>query len=259
MIRFSSNLSLMFKEHNFLDRFEAANNAGFNAIEMQFPYNWDPQELLEKKEQFDLQITVINIEAGDLISGGPGLAAMPGREDLFKKAVEKAYQFAETLKPLNMNVLPGWPPMDQFDRMQCVDVLVNNLRYASETLDHIGTQVVVEACNTFDRPGFLISTSAQAIEVIEKVGHSNLAFQYDLYHMHLMEGNNINRIDEIIDSIGHIQFADAPGRHEPGTGEVDFKKIFKHLDKIDWNGWIAAEYLPSRPTIETLEWLRWNL
>jgi len=259
MPRFSTNISLMFKEYDFLDRFRAAKDAGFGAIEMQFPYKFPPEELLRRKEGRNLEITVINIDAGDLTAGGPGLAAMPGREDSFKEAVEQACYFADILKPLNMNVLPGWPPMDQFDREECLDVLVANLRYAAEALAQTGTKVLVEACNTYDRPGFIVSTSVQAIDIINRVGHENLAFQYDLYHMQIMEGNLVNRIKEIKNQIGHIQFADTPGRNEPGTGEINFPYIFEALDNMDWQGWLAAEYIPSRPTIETLEWLQPNL
>ena len=259
MPNFSSNISLMFKEYDFLDRFRAAKNAGFGAIEMQFPYNFSPKDLLQRKVEENLEITVINIGAGDLMTGGPGLAAVPGREDSFKEAVEQAFDYAEILKPMNMNVLPGWPPMDQFDREECLDVLAVNLRYAAEALAQTGSKVLVEACNTFDRPGFIVSTSAQAIDVINKVGHKNLALQYDLYHMQIMEGNLVNRIKEIKSQIGHIQFADTPGRNEPGTGEINFPYIFEELDNMGWQGWLAAEYIPSRPTIETLEWLQLNL
>jgi hydroxypyruvate isomerase len=246
---------MMFKEFEFLERFQAAKNSGFGAIEIQFPYNFSPEELLKRKEMSGVEISVMNIDVGDLISGGPGIAAVPGRKDQFKKAVDQACQYAEVLRPLNMNVLSGWPSMCRFSREECLKVLGSNLKYAAEALDSTGTRVLTEACNTYDRPGYLISTSAQAIEVVSAVDHANLALQYDLYHMQIMEGNLVNRMTEILDSIGHIQFADTPGRNEPGTGEINYPYIFAALDSLGWNGWLGAEYIPSRLTTETLEWL----
>jgi hydroxypyruvate isomerase len=254
--RFSANISMMFLEHDFLDRFQAAKDAGFGAIEIQFPYDISPEDLLAAKESAGVEIAVINIGAGDLTTGGPGIAAMPGREDQFKEAVEQACRYAEVLKPINMNVLPGWPPMDQFSRDECLDVLAVNLHHAAEGLASTGTRALVEAVNTPDRPGFLLYTSAQAIETIDAAGHENLAIEYDLYHMQIMEGNLVNRMTEILDRIGHIQFADTPGRHEPGTGEINYPFVFEEIDKMGWQGWLGAEYVPTRKTTETLEWLQ---
>ena len=256
MPKFSANISMMFMEHDILDRFQAAKDAGFGAIEVQFPYDIEPEDLLAAKESADVEISVINVGAGDLTSGGPGLAAMPGREDQFKAAVDQACHYAEILKPLNMHVLPGWPPMDQFDRGECIEVLVANLRFAAEALATTGTRALVEACNIQDRLGFLVHNSAQAIDVINQVGHDNLAFEYDLYHMQIMEGNLVPRMTEILAQIGHIQFADTPGRHEPGTGEINYSYVFKAIDEMGWKGWLGAEYAPSGPTTETLDWMQ---
>ncbi len=255
MPRFSANISMLFQEHDFLDRFQAAKDAGFGAIEVQFPYDIEPKDLLAAKENAGVEITVINIDAGDLTSGGPGLAAMPGRQDQFKEAVEQAHNYAGILKLVNMNVLSGWPPMDQFSRDECLEVLAGNLNYAAEALADTGTKVLVEAVNTYDRPGFLLYTSAQAIDVIKAANHQNLALEYDLYHMQIMEGNLVNRMSEILDHIGHIQFADTPGRHEPGTGEINYPFVFEALDKMGWSGWLGAEYDPTGSTEESLGWL----
>jgi len=255
MPRFSANISMMFLEHTFLDRFQAAKDAGFDAIEIQFPYAFLPEDLLVKKEKAKVEISVINIDAGDLTTGGPGLAAMPGREVLFKKSVDEACRYAEILKPVNMNILAGWPPMDQFSREECLDVLVGNMNFAGEALSSTGTKVLVEAVNNIDRPGYLLNTSAQAIAAIDAAGHQNLALEYDLYHMQIMEGNLVNRMAEILDQIGHIQFADTPGRNEPGTGEINFPFVFDAIDKMGWQGWVGAEYVPSRETTQTLQWM----
>jgi hydroxypyruvate isomerase len=256
LLKFSANISMLFKEYDFLARFEAARDSGFGAVEIQFPYNFLASDLLTVKENTGMEISVINIGVGDLLSGGPGIAAVPGREDLFRAAVQQALGYAEILKPLNINVLPGWPPMDQFGRGECLDVLANNLRYAADRLSHTGAKVLVEACNTHDRPGFLIHTSEQAIDLVKAVDHDNVAFQYDIYHMQIMEGNLINRISEILEYVGHIQFADTPGRHEPGSGEINYPYVFEALDGLGWQGWLGAEYNPSRRTAETLDWLQ---
>ena len=247
---------MLFKELDLLARFDAARNCGFEAVEIQFPYNVSVRDLLSAKENTGLEISVFNIGAGDLISGGPGIAAVPGREDLFKVATQEALSYAEILKPISINVLPGWPPMDQFERGQCLDILANNLRYAAEILAHTGARVLVEACNTHDRPGFLVHNSAQAIDLIKRVDNKNVGFQYDLYHMQIMEGNLVNRIKEIYNYIGHIQFADTPGRHEPGSGEINFPYVFRALDEMGWQGFLGAEYIPSQRTTETLDWMQ---
>ena len=246
---------MLFKEFDFFERFEAARDCGFEAIEIQFPYDFSVSDLQAAKDDTGLEISVINIGVGDLLSGGPGIAAVPGCEDRFKVATQQALSYAEILKPLSINVLPGWPPMGQFERGQCLDVLTDNLRYAAEVLAHTGARVLVEACNTYDRPGFLIHTSEQAIDLIKRVDNKNVGFQYDLYHMQIMEGNLVNRIKEIFNYIGHIQFADTPGRHEPGSGEINFPYVFGVLDEMGWQGFLGAEYIPSRRTAETLDWM----
>ncbi len=255
MPRFSSNISMMFLEYDLLDRFQAAQNAGFGAIEIQFPYDTSVADLLIAKEDAGVDITVLNIGVGDLISGGPGIAAVPGREDHFKAAVDEAYDYAATLKPITMNVLSGWPPMEDFTREQCLDVLASNLNYAAAAFDDTGATVLTEAVNNKDRPGYLINHTAEALDVIDRAGHANLKIEYDLYHMQIMEGDLVNTLRETLDRIGNIQFADTPGRHEPGTGEINFPYIFDALDDMGWEGYLAAEYNPSGRTEDTLGWM----
>ena len=255
MPRFSVNISTMFTEHDFLDRFRIAKKYGFSAVEIQFPYEFPLTKVLAAKESAGVQITLINIGAGDLTTGGPGIAAHPGREEQFKVSVEEAYKYADSLKPTSVNVLAGAPSLEKFERGQCLDVLASNLYYAAEAFEKIGTKVLTEAVNTNDRPGFLLNSTAAAIEIIERAGHKNLAIQYDVYHMQIMEGNLVNTIRDNLDQIGHIQFADAPGRHEPGTGEINFPNLFDAIDKMGWKGWLGAEYIPSKRTEETLGWM----
>ncbi|NQV57751.1 MAG: TIM barrel protein [Rhodospirillales bacterium] len=255
MPRFSANISMMFSEVEFLDRFQAARNAGFGAIEIQFPYGFAVDALKAAKIEAGVEITVINIGAGDLTTG-PGLAALPGAEDEFKRAVDQACIYAAQLKPLTMNVLAGWPPMDQFERSQCLDVLANNITFAGEALSNLGVKVLIEAINTKDRPGFLVTTTTEAVGVIENAGHPNLGIEYDIYHMHIMEGDLIATMKANLDKIGHIQFADTPGRHAPGTGEIPFSDLFAAIDDMGWTGWLGAEYIPSGRTEDSLDWLQ---
>ena len=255
MPRFSVNISTMFTEHDFLDRFRIAKKYGFSAVEIQFPYEFPLTRVLAAKESAGVEITLINIGAGDLTTGGPGIAAHPGREEQFKVSVKEAYKYADSLKPTSVNVLAGAPSLEKFERRQCLDVLASNLYYAAEAFEKIGTKVLTEAVNTNDRPGFLLNSTAAAIEIIERAGHKNLAIQYDVYHMQIMEGNLVNTIRDNLDQIGHIQFADTPGRHEPGTGEINFPNLFDAIDKMGWKGWLGAEYIPSKRTEETLGWM----
>ena len=255
MPRFSVNISTMFTEHDFLDRFRIAKKYGFSAVEIQFPYEFPLTRVLAAKESAGVEITLINIGAGDLTTGGPGIAAHPGREEQFKVSVEEAYKYADSLKPTSVNVLAGAPSLEKFEKRQCLDVLASNLYYAAQAFEKLGTKVLTEAVNTNDRPGFLLNSTAAAIEIIERAGHKNLAIQYDVYHMQIMEGNLVNTIRDNLDQIGHIQFADNPGRHEPGTGEINFPNLFDAIDKMGWKGWLGAEYIPSKRTEETLGWM----
>ena len=246
---------MMFLEYDILDRFQAARNAGFGAIEIQFPYDIPVADLLIAKEDAGVDITVLNVGAGDLTSGGPGIAAVPGREDHFKAAVEEAYEYAATLKPITMNVLSGWPPMEEFSREQCLDVLASNLNYAAAAFDDTGTTVLTEAVNNQDRPGYLINRTAEALDVIDRAGHANLKIEYDLYHMQIMEVDLVNTLWGNLNRNGNIQFADTPGRHEPVTGEINFPYIFEAIDDMGWEGYLSAEYNPSGRTEDTLSWM----
>ena len=255
MPRFSANISMLFAERGWLDRPAAAAAAGFGAVEIQFPYDRPAEDWRRAIEAVGLAVSVVNLPVGDMLSGGPGLAATPGREADFRQALEAAREVAAALRPGNVNVLAGYPERHGFDRARCLDTLADNLRVAADAMGEIGIGVVVEAVNTVDRPGFLLSTSEQALEVIDRAGHGNLALEHDLYHMDIMEGRLVPRLGEIVARIGHIQFADNPGRHEPGTGAIDFPAVFAAIDGLGYDGWTAAEYFPSRTTEETLGWM----
>jgi hydroxypyruvate isomerase len=246
---------MMFLELPLLERFQAAKDCGFGAVEMQFPYDTPAADLAKAKADAGVEIAVVNIPAGDLAQGGPALAAMPGREALFRDAVAQCLKYAELLRPVNVNVLTGVPPAEELGRDACLDTLAGNLRHAGDVFAPLSVTVTVEAVNTFDRPGFFLSTSAQAIEAIDRAGHDNLAIEHDLYHMQKMEGDLVATLERLVGRIGHIQFADTPGRHEPGTGEINFPYIFAAIDRIGYDRWIGAEYTPSGRTEDTLGWL----
>lgn len=255
MPRFSANISMLFAERDWLDRPAAAAAAGFGALEIQFPYDRPAEDWRRAIEAAGLAVSVFNLPVGDMLTGGPGLAAAPGREAAFRQAVETAREVAAALRPGSVNVLAGYPERHGFERARCLETLAGNLRLAADAMGEIGIGVVVEAVNAVDRPGFLLTTSAQALEAIDLAGHANLALEHDLYHMDIMEGRLIPRLAEIVGRIGHIQFADNPGRHEPGTGAIDFPALFAALDRLGYQGWTAAEYRPSRRTEETLGWM----
>ena len=254
MLRFSANISTLFLEYPELKRPQAARAAGFNAVEIQFPYEHTAAEWAGALRGAQVGLAVINAPVGDLLQGGPGLAAMPGRERQFQEAVRQAAEYARILRPRCVNILAGWPPAD-LDRTQCLKVLAQNLRLAAETLAPLGIQAVVEAANVRDRPGYLITRTDEALAVIKQAEHPNLGIQYDLYHMQIMEGDLIRTLQRVHPHIGHIQFADNPGRHEPGTGEIHFDAVFAAIAALPYEGYVGAEYLPSRRTEQTLDWL----
>ncbi len=255
MPRFSANISMLFREHQLVDRPRAAKRAGFECFEVQFPYDVEIADWLDIRRRTRMPIALFNFPAGDLVTGGQGLAAIPGREDAFEEAVAAAARYAEALKPAVVNVLPGRPSRE-FERERCMATLVANLNTAATVMADLGVGVVLEPVNTRDRPGFFLSNSAEALSVIDWADHANIALQYDIYHMQIMEGDLSATLERIVGRIGHIQFADPPGRHEPGTGEINFPRLFETLDRLGYDGWVGAEYVPSGPTEETLAWLQ---
>ena len=244
----------MFREHAPLDRPRAAADAGFHCIEMQFPYDLDRDRLAGTIRDLGLAVSVINVPAGDLMTGGEGLAAVPGREAEFRRAVEDAAAYAEALGAINVNVLAGAPRPER-SRAACLATLASNLDYAADVLSAAGVRTVVEPINTSDRPGFLLPRVADAADLIGQTGRSDVFVQFDLYHVAMMGDPVVETFEAHRTQVGHIQFADAPGRHEPGTGGIDFAAAFAAIDRAGYNGWTAAEYFPSARTEDGLGWL----
>jgi len=253
MPRFAANLAFLFAELPVFDRLAAAAEAGFAAAEFPFVHEHDLGAFAQAKDAAGVDFTTFNLPPGDLTSGGPGNAAMPGREAEFRQAVAVGLDYARALKPFNVNIIPGWPPAE-LDRQACLDVLAQNSRFAAEAFADLGIRVTIEPLNTRDRPGVVLSTSAEAMAVIDAADHANLMLEYDIYHMQIMEGDLIETMRRLLPRIGHIQFADSPGRHEPGTGEINLPRIFAAIDEMGYDGWVGAEYAPTGKTEDSLGW-----
>ena len=255
MPKFSANLSMLFKEVDFLDRFERAAKAGFKGVEFLFPYEWDKEELQERLRKHHLEMVLHNMPAGHWSAGERGLACLPDRVGEFQEGVGLAIMYATALKCGRINCLAGIPPVTVPDEKKW-ETLVSNVRFAAEETQKAGVMLVIEALNSVDMPGFCLSTTKQVLALLKAADHPNAYVQYDIYHMQIMEGNLTKTIGQNIERIGHIQLADVPGRHEPGTGEINFDHVFRFIDGLSYDGWIGCEYNPSKTTEESLHWLK---
>ncbi len=255
MPKFAANLSMMFNEVDFLERFDAAAEAGFAGVEYLFPYAWNKAELAERLSRADLKQVLFNMPPGDWDAGERGLAILPERTDEFRAGVETAIDYANALGCGQLHCMAGLEPAG-IDPAVLRRTYVENLRYAADKAGGAGIRVLIEAINTRDMPGFFLNTSRQALGVIEEVGSDNLFFQYDIYHMQVMEGDLTRTIEANLAKIPHMQLADNPGRHEPGTGEINYSFLFDAIDKMGYDGWIGCEYKPKAGTSEGLGWLK---
>lgn len=254
MPKFAANLTMLFNEVDFLDRFEAAASIGFKGVEYLFPYDYDKHALADRLEQNGLTQALHNLPAGDWSGGERGIACLPDRVDEFQEGVGQAIEYATALNCKQVNCLAGIAP-DDVDEATTLQTFVYNLRFAAERLGQAGIRLVTEPLNTVDVPGFYLSRTDQALSVIEKVGSANLGLQHDLYHMQIMEGDLARTIKQNLDTIRHIQIADNPGRNEPGTGEINYPFLFAYLDRIGYDGWVGCEYSPLTTTLSGIGWL----
>ncbi|MCW8333641.1 hydroxypyruvate isomerase [Vibrio sp. SCSIO 43135] len=254
MPKFAANLSMLFTEVDFLDRFDAAADAGFQGVEYLFPYAFSAQEIKQKLEQNNLEQVLFNLPAGDWDAGDRGIAVDPNRIEEFQAGVPKAIEYAKALGCSQVNCLAGIVP-DGVTEQDAHNAFVINLRFAAQALKAEGIALVIEAINTRDIPGFFLNTTEQAKAVIKEVGSDNISVQYDIYHMQIMEGDLAPTMSANIGQIAHVQLADNPGRHEPGTGEINYPFVLKHLDDLGYQGWVGCEYKPKTTTSEGLGWL----
>src|SRR3954468_6502299 len=253
MPKFAANLTMLFTEVPFVDRFAAAKAAGFGGGEYLVPYVFDKAEVREQLQQHGLIQVLHNLPAGNWAAGERGIAILPDRVDEFRDGVARAIDYAKALDCPQLNCLVGIVP-DGADATDLNEVLVGNLRFAADALAKAGIKLLVEPINTIDIPGFFLSGTEQAIQLISDVRSSNLFVQYDIYHMQIMEGDIARTVQKHLPRIAHIQLADNPGRNEPGTGEINYPFLFRHLDAIGYRGWIGCEYKPRTTTVEGLGW-----
>jgi len=254
MLRFTANLSLLFTEVPLIDRFAEAKANGFNAIEIQFPYELSAQTISAELDAQQLQLVLFNVSAGDLLQGGEGLAAVPEKQAQFKVAVDQAVEYANILKPEAINILPG--RCFDSDRLAIYETtLKDNLRYSLNAFSPLAIKTVFEAINTIDMPDFIVHSSTQMLDIMAEINHPDLMMQYDIYHMVMMQEDPAHFIAQYSDKIGHIQFADYPGRHQPGTGSTNFDHLFSIIKTSSYAGWVGAEYKPSNSSASSLNWL----
>jgi hydroxypyruvate isomerase len=254
MPRFAANLGFLFPEHPFPERFGAAAEAGFRAVEFAQPYPHDARELAELLEANGLTMVNFNFPMGDTAAGDFGIACLPGREAEFRAGVERAIAYARTLGAGRINCIAGKAPAGA-DHAALRETLVANLRYAAGEMESAGLTLLLEPINSVDVPGFFVPRPADGAALLAAVGAGNMGLQYDIYHAAMMGDDPVAGLAQYAPVIRHVQFADAPGRHEPGTGRIAIAACFAELDALGYEGWIAAEYRPSRATTETLAWL----
>ena len=254
MPRFAANLTMLFTELPFLDRFDAAAKAGFTAVEFLFPYAYSVADLTQRLSANRLELVLHNLPAGDWDAGERGIACLPDRVAEFRDGVARAIDYASALGAPQVNCLAGKVAAGVSDDV-LRDTFVGNLRFAAAALQRANIRLLIEPINTFDIPGFYLNRTAQALAIIDEVGSDNLFVQYDIYHAQRMEGELIATMTKQLARIGHIQLADNPGRNEPGTGEIHYDNVFKALDRIGYAGWIGCEYKPATTTEAGLGWL----
>ena len=259
MPRFAANLTMLFTEHQFLDRFEQAAQAGFKAVEFLFPYAHTAEEIKQRLDANGLTLVLHNLPAGDWDAGERGIACLPDRVNEFRAGVQRAIAYATALGVPKLNCLVGKIPAGVPTEV-LRQTLVDNLRFAAAALGKAGLKLLIEPVNTFDIPGFYLSNTAQAVSILVEVGAENAFVQYDIYHAQRMEGELAATMEKYLSRIGHIQLADNPGRNEPGTGEINYPFLFAHLDRIGYSGWIGCEYKPvdgkAGGTVAGLGWLQ---
>lgn len=253
MPQFAANLTMLFNELPFPDRFAAAKAAGFSAVEYLFPYEYDKAMLCEQLTRYGLTQVLHNLPAGNWAAGERGIAILPDRVEEFRDGVARAIDYAKALDCPQLNCLVGIAPPN-IDTAELNEVLVSNLRFAANALARQGIKLLIEPINTVDIPGFFLNRTEQAVQLISEVRSANLFIQYDIYHMQIMEGDLARTLQRYLDRIAHVQIADNPGRHEPGTGEINYPNLFKHLDTIGYRGWVGCEYKPRTTTVESLGW-----
>ena len=253
MPKFAANISMMFTERDFLERFAAAAAAGFTAVEYLFPYDWPAIDLKAKLDENGLTQALFNTFPGDWENGERGFAAVPGKEAEFEMAVDQALDYAEILGNSCIHAMSGLVT-DDAHRPAHRETMVANLTRAAPVAAARGKTLIIEPINTRDIPGYFLNYQAQARSIIEEVGADNIRLQFDLYHCQIMEGDLAIHMREYFDLISHMQIAGTPGRHEPNVGEVNYPFLFDLMDELGYSGWVGCEYRPAGDTLAGLGW-----
>ncbi|MCW5613433.1 MAG: hydroxypyruvate isomerase [Rubrivivax sp.] len=254
MPRFAANLSTLFIDAPLIERFGRAARAGFAAVEVQFPYELPAAAIREQLDVHGLEMVLHNLPAGDFAAGDRGIACDPARVAEFRAGVPRAIAYARTLGVPRLNCLAGRMPAG-VDEATLRRTFVENLRFAAAALADAGLVLLVEPINRFDVPGFYVHRTLQALELLDEAGAANAFVQYDLYHAQRSEGELAGTLERCLPRIGHVQIADNPGRHEPGSGEIHWPFLFAHLDRIGYAGWVGCEYFPAAGTEAGLGWM----
>ena len=257
MPRFAANLSMLYPEFDFLDRFDAAAKDGFAGVEYLFPYAFPAAEIAARLQANGLKQVLFNGPPGDWDGGERGLACLPGRESEFRDGIAKALDYAAALDCPRVHVMAGIIPADASDteRTRRRRTYLRNLRFACEEAQPQGVTVMIEPINPRDIPGYFLTTQAEAHAIREEVGMPNLKVQMDLYHAQIVEGDLSEKIRRYLPQVGHVQIAGVPGRHEPDVGEINYAFLFRLLDELKYTGYIGCEYHPERSTVEGLAWM----
>ena len=255
MPRLAANLSLLFAERPFLERFSAARAAGFRYVEYQYPYEFSPHDVAAAAREAGVQVVLHNVPRGQAQRGEHGTACLPGRESAFRADLERAVEYAAAARCPRLHCLAGVVPADA-ERSALHATYVANLKFAAARLQREGMKLLIEPVSERTAANYFLGGSAQAIRVLDEVGADNAFLQYDLFHMQLLEGNLTATVERLLPRIGHMQLADAPGRHEPGTGEINFAFLLQRIDALGYAGWMGCEYNPQGDTVAGLKWAR---
>ena len=255
MPKFAANLSMMFNEVPFLDRFSAAAEAGFHGVEYLFPYDYPAETIAELLDRHSLENVLFNLPPGNWAAGERGTTCLPGREAEFRAGLETAIAYATRLKTTRVHAMAGIVPPGT-DMLAVEATYIANLKHAAGELAQHGITLLIEAINTRDMPGFYLNTQAQSYAAMQTVGAPNLKMQMDCYHMQIMEGDLAVKLRKYAQHCGHVQVAGAPERHEPDTGEVRYAYLFEVLDSLGYDGWVGCEYRPAGKTVDGLGWFR---
>ena len=254
MTRLAANLSMMFTDLSFLERFDAAAQCGFRGVEYLFPYDADANEIRARLDRHGLAQVLFNLPAGDWARGERGIAGLPGRIDEFRRGVENALRYARVTGCRKLHAMPGKVPAG-VDPERCLSIFVDNLIFAADAVAADGIDILIEPINTrVDIPDYLLDRTDLALALMARADRPNIKLQFDIYHMQIMEGDLARSIERLLPRIGHMQLADNPGRNEPGTGEIHYEWLLQRIDDLGYTGWIGCEYKPRGPTIAGLSW-----